>query len=170
MAENKDLVLMAEIVGVHGIKGWVKLNFMGDDPKLLTKLALTDAQGGPLPKVVKLNLHGNIHIAELENLSDRTAAEKLRGTKFYAARDALPKIRKKDTYYHADLIGLAAWHVDGHEMGKVIAVANFGAGDLLDIKPARGASFYIPFTNDAVPDVDIEAGRVTIDPPPGLLD
>lgn len=161
---------MADIVGVHGIKGQVKLRLAGDNPKILIKAPLFDAKGAPSLTVTKISLHGSIHVAEIEGVSDRSAAEKLRGHKLYMPRDTLPKIKKKNTYYHADLIGLTAHHAEGHEMGKVIAVANFGAGDLLDIKPPRGNSFYIPFNNECVPDVDLEGGTVTIDPPPGLLD
>lgn len=161
---------MAEIVGVHGIKGWVKLKIFGDNPKTLLKAELFDAKGAPFCKIAQINQHGTIYIAALEGLIDRTAAEKLHGTKIYMSRAALPKIKKKDTYYHNDLIGLRAIYPDGSDMGKVIAVANFGAGDLLDIKPPKGQSFYVPFTNDCVPDVDIDGGTVTIDPPPGLLD
>lgn len=164
-------LLMAEIAGVHGIKGQVKLKVFGDDPQVLPDYgALTDAEGKRSFTITGIALHGNIWIAALEGVKDRAAAEKLFGTKLYMTRDRLPKLKKKDTYYHADLIGLAAQYPDGKPMGRVLAVANFGAGDLLEIKPPKGNSFYIPFTNEAVPDVDIEKKTVTVDPPPGLLD
>lgn len=162
---------MAEIVGVHGIRGDVKLKVFGDDPEALPGYGpLSDAEGKRSFTLRALRLHGNIWLAGIEGVDDRTAAEKLRGTKLYITRDRLPEIRAKDTYYHADLIGLRAVHKDGHDMGKVIAVANFGGGDLLEIQPPKGQSFYLPFTNSAVPNVDLAAKTVTVDPPPGLLD
>jgi 16S rRNA processing protein RimM len=170
MSKNEQL-LMAEIAGVHGIKGQVKLKVFGDDAEALPDYgALTDAEGKRGFTITDIVLHGNIWIAALDGVRDRAAAEKLFGTKLYMTRDKLPKLKKKSTYYHADLIGMAAQYPDGKPMGKVITVANFGAGDLLEIKPPKGNSFYVPFTDSAVPDVDLAAKTVTVDPPPGLLD
>lgn len=167
---SDNLLLMAEVTGVHGIKGDVKLRLFGEDMKLLTKHAMLDDKGDTLCTIVKLRGGEGSAVATIEGLTDRTQAEKWRGKKFYLPRDILPKIKKKNTFYHVDLIGLEARHIDGHALGTVIGVANYGAGDLLDIKPAKGNSFFVPFRDEIVPDVDIDAGFVTIDPPPGLLD
>jgi len=162
---------MAEIVGVHGIKGIVKLKLFGDNPEALTDYApLCDSQNKKTFKIIKAEPHGNIYLAEIENVKDRTAAEKLRGTRLFLPRAHLPDISDDKTFYHADLIGLAAVGKDGAAMGKIISVANFGAGDLLEIKPLKGASYYLPFTDACVPHIDITARKVTIDVPPGLLD
>jgi len=162
---------MAEIVGVHGIKGVVKLKLFGDNPAALTDYApLCDAQNKRSYKITHLHAHGNTLLAELEGVSDRTAAEKLRGTKLYLPREHFPEIKDDKTFYHADLIGMAAVDTAGAPMGKVVTVANFGAGDLLEIKPLKGASYYLPFTDACVPKVDLPARKVTIAPPPGLLD
>jgi len=170
-APTSPLTCMAEIVGVHGVRGMVKLKVFGDNPEALAGYGpLSDAEQKKTFKLKDLALHGNTWLARVEGVDDRTAAEKLRGVKLYVAREKLPEIKKKDTYYHNDLIGLSAEWPDGKPMGKIITVANFGAGDLLEIKPLKGTSFYVPFTNAAVPHVDIAAGKVTIDPPPGLLD
>lgn len=169
--KSSDLLLMAEVAGAQGIRGAVKLKAFGDDPEALADYPpLSDEKGEKTYKVTHVVPHGSIWVAEIEGIEDRTAAEKLFGLKLYLSRAALPKIRKKDTYYHADLIGLRALLKDGTPLGTVIAVANFGAGDLLDIKPAKGNSFYLPFTNAAVPEVDIAAGTLTVDPPAGLLE
>jgi len=166
-----DLVLMAEVVGVHGIKGGVKLKIFSEDPEALPDYApFCDAAQKRTFDVLSVQAHGNTFLAELDGVTDRTAAEKLRGTKFYVPRDRFPDIKENDTFYHIDLIGLVARWPDGKPMGKVVNVANFGAGDLIEIRPLKGASFYVPFTNEAVPEVDIKGGTVTIDPPPGLLD
>ncbi|MEZ0259639.1 MAG: ribosome maturation factor RimM [Alphaproteobacteria bacterium] len=161
---------MAEIVGVHGIRGMVKLKVFSDNPDSLTGGAPLCDSDGKLYKLASLAPHGNIWLAQVEGLTDRTLAEKLRGTKLYRQRDSLPEIKKKDPYYHADLIGMAALLPDKTSLGTVIAIANFGAGDLLEIKPAKGQSFYVPFTNAVVPHVDVKAKTLTVDPPPGLLD
>ncbi|MDD9900920.1 MAG: ribosome maturation factor RimM [Alphaproteobacteria bacterium] len=165
------MICLAEIVGAQGVRGQVKVKLFGDNPESLVEYSpLCDAKGAFLYTVEKLIPHGNIWLAALAGVSDRSAAEKLRGTKLYVSRDVLPDVEEDGTYYHADLVGLATKHIDGTDMGRIIAVANFGAGDLLEIKPPKGNSFYIPFTNEAVPEVSITKGTVTINPPPGLLD
>ena len=79
--------------------------------------------------------------------------------------------RQTDEWYHADLIGLAALSQDGGTVGTVVAVQNFGAGDLLEVKPAQGgATVLVPFTRDTVPEVDVEGGRLTLNPPEGLFE
>lgn len=168
---QNNLVLMAEIVGVHGIKGGVKLKIFSEDPEALQDYApFCDAAQKRSFELLDVQPHGNTFLAYIDGVPDRTAAEKLRGTKLYVPRERLPDIEDDATFYHIDLIGLAARWPDGKPMGKVVNVANFGAGDLIEIRPLKGASFYIPFTGEAVPEVDIKGGFVTIDPPPGLLD
>ena len=167
--KTANLLLMAEIVGVHGIKGAVKLKVFTDDPDALLDADLLDANGKPALRIIDIAQHGNIYLADIDGVTDRNQSEKLRGTKFFTPRDTLPAIKQKDTYYHADLVGMTAKHVDGNTLGIIIAVTNFGAGDLLDIKPEKGNSFYVPFTNTVVPKVDLKKKELTIDPPEGLL-
>lgn len=162
---------MAEIIGVHGIKGAVKLMVFSEDPEALLDYApFCDAAQKRAFELLDVQQHGNTYLAYIDGVTDRTAAEKLRGTKLYVPRERLPDIEDDTTFYHIDLIGLAARWPDGKPMGKVVNVANFGAGDLIEIRPIKGASFYVPFTDEAVPDVNLKDGFVTIDPPPGLLD
>jgi 16S rRNA processing protein RimM len=162
---------MAEIVGVHGIKGMLKLKVFGDDPgKLPDYMPLCDASGKKKFNFLTFQPHQNIYLATLEGVADRTAAEKLRGTRLYVPREALPRIKDKDTYYHMDLIGLTARDAEGAIIGSIIQVANFGAGDLLEIKPLQGASYYVPFTKAVVPNVDMAAREATVIVPHGLLD
>ena len=168
MADN--LICMAEIVGAQGIKGLVKLKVFGDDPLKLTGYGPLSAPDGKTYTLNSVTPHGSIWIAEVKGVTDRTVAEKLRGTRLHMDRALLPKIKKENTFYHADLIGLAEKYPDGKPMGKVITVANFGAGDLLEIKPIKGSSFYVPFTNAIVPEVNMTEKTVTINPPLGLLD
>lgn len=162
---DDKLLLMAEIVGVHGIKGEVKLKLFGEDARLLVKTQLFDAAGLPLCTLLRAKGDSAYCVAGIDGVEDRSQAEKWRGKKLYLPRAALPKIKTKDTFYHVDLIGLEARHVDGRVLGTVIGVANYGAGDLLDIKPPKGNSFFVPFKDEYVPDVDIDGGYVAIDPP-----
>jgi len=165
-----NLILMAEIVGVHGVKGQLKLKVFSEAPEDLQDYApLCDAAGKEY-KFLTFSPHKNIYLATLENIKDCDQAEKLRGTKLYVPRDRLPNIKDKDTYYHVDLIGVAAKDAAGIVIGKIINVANFGGGDLLEIKPVKGASYYVPFTKTNVPQVDIAKKEATVIVPPGLLD
>lgn len=162
---------MAQIVGVHGVRGMVKLKLFGENPDALTAYGpLEDETGKHDFTLANLQPHGTIWLATIDGLSDRTAAEKLRGTKLFLQRDKLPEIKDEKTYYHADLIGMTAKDTEGQIIGKVIGVANFGAGDLLDVKPPKGNSFYVPFTDAIVPAVDLDKNELTIDAPPGLID
>ncbi|MBU6475208.1 MAG: 16S rRNA processing protein RimM [Alphaproteobacteria bacterium] len=175
-AASANLVCMAEIVGVHGVRGMLKLKIFSDAPEKLAGYApLCDAAGQPAFSFASLQPHGNIWLAALEGVGDRAAAEKLRGTKLYVPRDRLPQIADEHTYYHVDLIGLAVKDENGDTIGKIVAVANFGGGDLLDIKPqkdgkSKSASFYLPFTRANVPHVDLGKKEATVIIPPGLLD
>ncbi len=108
-------------------------------------------------------------IARLPGVEDRNRAEELRGLRLYLPRAALPP-PAEDEYYHADLIGLAAVLGDGTPLGQVRAVHDFGAGDTLEIARPGAPPAMVPFTRAVVPIVDLEAGRLVVEPPPGLID
>ena len=109
-------------------------------------------------------------IARIKGVTTREAAEALNHTKLYIARALLPE-RDEEEWYHADLIGLAAIDRQSEPIGTVVAVQNFGAGDLIEIKPkAGGPTVLVPFTRETVPEVDVEGGRLTLVPPEGLFD
>jgi 16S rRNA processing protein RimM len=104
-------------------------------------------------------------VARLRGVDDRDTAERLTNIKLYVPRERLPP-PADDEFYYADLIGLAAVSPDGTAIGTIIAVQNFGAGDLIEIQPAGGGmAMFLPFTKAAVPTVDLAAGRVTVVPP-----
>jgi 16S rRNA processing protein RimM len=103
-------------------------------------------------------------VATLKGVTTRNEAERLNGLELYVAREKLPAT-EDDEYYHADLIGLAAVATGGEPLGKVIAIHNFGAGDIIEIAPPGGATMLLPFTNAVVPTVDIAGGRVLIELP-----
>jgi 16S rRNA processing protein RimM len=103
-------------------------------------------------------------VATLKGIATREDAERLNGIELYIARDQLPAT-DDDEYYHADLIGLAAVTPANEPLGRVIAIHNFGAGDIIEIAPLQGATLLLPFTNAVVPTVDLEGGRVVIELP-----
>jgi 16S rRNA processing protein RimM len=103
-------------------------------------------------------------VATLKGIATREDAERLNGIELYVARDKLPET-DEDEYYHADLIGLAAVNAANDPLGRVVAIHNFGAGDIIEIAPAKGPTMLLPFTNAVVPTVDLTGGRVVIELP-----
>jgi 16S rRNA processing protein RimM len=172
---GEERVCLGEVVGVHGVKGLVRVRPFTEEPEAFAAYgALQDERGRRLTLEAVGRAKGVV-LARIEGVADRTQAEALKGTRLYIARAALPAIEEAETYYHADLIGLMAENADGQALGRVTAVHDFGAGDLLEIasEPAagrqgrtgrggRGDSLLVPFTREAVPELDLEAGRVVV--------
>lgn len=163
---NRVRVLLAEIVGVHGIRGEVALRtYTGDPTDVASYGALANEAGDTLFKLENVKAVGKKIVARVSGIRDRNMAEGLRGTKLYVERAKLPQA-SEDEFYHVDLVGLAAVTREGEEIGRVVAVENFGAGDLLEIAPrAGGPTRYIAFTKANVPDVDIATGRIVVSMP-----
>jgi len=110
-------------------------------------------------------------VGRLAGIDDRNAADALRNVKLYIPRERLPQPPDEETFYHADLIGLAVEGADGSLLGTVVTLHNFGAGDLLEIaRPSAGATVLLPFTKAVVPVIDLERGRLVVNPPEGALD
>lgn len=164
--DTGKMICVAEITGAHGVRGLVKLRCFGENPGILTECGpLFDRNGETRYTIVKASPHKNHFITELEGVRDRTEAEQLRGTKLYVERDKFPETANADEFYYADLEGLDAEFDDGAAAGMVIAVYNFGAGDLLEIRLAgKRKSVMIPFTKEIVTDVDIAGGKIVIAP------
>jgi 16S rRNA processing protein RimM len=163
--DKKDRVLLGEITGVHGIRGDLLVRSYTETPEAVAGYGpLTDASGAQrfLLKVVRSTDKGIV--ARVEGITDRTAAEKLRGTKLFVERARLPETEAAE-FYHADLIGLKAVSEDGAHLGEIVSVQNFGAGDLLELKPVSGATEFIPFEGQWVPRVDLGAGLIVINRP-----
>jgi 16S rRNA processing protein RimM len=100
-------------------------------------------------------------VARLHGIDDRDAAERLTNIKLFVPRERLPA-PENDEFYHADLVGLRVEDRNGGDIGAVIAVHNFGAGDLLEVQPPEGGAMLLPFTETVVPEVDIKGGRVVV--------
>ena len=164
MARDSSVTLAA-VTGAHGVTGEVRLKLFGEG--IASLKAHKSFNGGTLTlKALRDDNKGGA-IARLAEVADRTAAEKLRGTLLTVARDALPPLGEGE-YYHADLIGLAAVSDTGEPLGTVVAVDNFGAGDVIEIeRPGvdgkRGKRFMVPMRVEAVPRWDGETLTVSAD-------
>ncbi|MDB5364589.1 MAG: rimM [Rhodospirillales bacterium] len=151
--------------GAHGVRGLVKLKSFTAEPDAIVRYRpLTDEAGGREFQVTLVSTAKDHFVVKVEGVGTREAAEALASTRVYAPRASLPAA-DEDEFYHADLIGLAAETVDGKPLGKVAALHDFGAGNVLEITIEGGKSMLIPFTRAAVPQVDPAAGRVVVDPP-----
>jgi 16S rRNA processing protein RimM len=161
-----DRICVAQIGAAHGVRGEVRLwSFTGDPMAVATYGPLESEDGRQRFEIEALRPAKDHFVARLAGVSDRTAAEKLTNVKLYVSRDKLPPVEDDETFYHADLIGLAAVTPDGASLGTVTAVHNFGAGDLIEIKPESGDTLLIAFTTTAVPEIDMKARRMVVVPP-----
>lgn len=156
-------VLLGRITGAHGIKGEVMVHAFTENPENIAGYGPLSDKGGTRTfelSVVRVTEKGVV--ARVAGVADRTQAEALKGSELWIDRDRLPEAEEGE-FYHADLIGLAVVSPDGARIGTVVAVQNYGAGDLLEIRP-EGArrSELVAFTRDFVPVVDLDAGRVVI--------
>src|SRR5215470_1639086 len=161
-------VLVAQIGAAHGLRGEVRLWSFTEDPMAVKDFALKSEDGRTFT-IETLRPAKNFFVARLAGVADRTAAEALCNCRLYVARERLPQPEANE-FYHADLIGLAAVATDGSALGTVLAIHNFGAGDLIEIKPERGATVLVPFTDAVVPAIDLVAGRLIVNPPDGAFD
>jgi 16S rRNA processing protein RimM len=158
-------VCVARIGAAHGVRGAVKLWTFTEDPFSVTRYGpLATKDGARAFEVAHARAAKDHLVATFKGVTNRNEAERLNGIELYVARDKLPAT-DDDEYYHGDLIGLAAETTGGEPLGKVIAIHNFGAGDIIEIAPKSGATLLLPFTNAVVPTVDIAGGRVLIELP-----
>ncbi|HXA71508.1 MAG TPA: ribosome maturation factor RimM [Stellaceae bacterium] len=161
---------MGLVLGVHGIKGAVRILSYAAEPEDIASYGpLEDESGGRKFSLTVVGKARGAVLAEVEGIGDRDAATALKGTKLYVRRSALPTPAEGEFYWD-DLVGLRAELKDGTALGEVTAVHDYGGGPSLEVKREAGASVMVPFTNRVVPVVDLEAGRLVIDPPEGLLD
>ena len=170
MAEPQKSVVIAEIGAPHGVRGEVRVKAHTADPLAIAGYGPLHDSRGTIFRIKSLrHLKDDMLVVSFEGLTDRTTAEKLNRTKLHVDRSALPP-PDEDEFYHADLIGLAVETTAGEAIGTVVAVVNFGADDLLDVKRPGRASVYVPFTRAIVPTLDFASGKAVIEPPEGLLD
>jgi len=164
-------VIVGAIAGAFGVKGEVRLkSFCADPAAIADYTPLYSKDGRRFATVVLTGAASNALTARIDGVTTKEEADALKGTELYAERDQLPSL-PDDEFYHADLIGLSVYDAGGQLLGKVKAVLNHGASDLLEIHiPGAKSTVLLPFTNAAVPTVNLAAGRIVADPPAGLFD
>lgn len=154
---------MGRIGRAHGVSGQVRIKAFTADPLSIADYGPLTDHAGRAYTLIDVRPGKEVIIARIEGVTDRAAAEALNGRELYAERSQLPPDDDPDTFYHADLVGLEARDETGAVIGRIDGVYDFGAGDILDIAPkAGGKSVMVPFTRDAIPQVDVGAGFVTI--------
>ena len=162
-------VCLGAIAGAHGVRGLVRVKSFTEAPEDIAAYGpLSDEAGGRRFTLTVTGRAKGVLLARIEGVTGRDQAAALKGTRLYAPRSALPDLAE-ETYYHADLIGLAAEDTEGRPLGRVAMVQNYGAGDLLEIEGGpQDRPLLVPFTRAAVPVVDLVGGRLVVDPPDEL--
>ena len=161
----QDRVLLGVVAAPHGVRGLVRIKSYTEDPMAVGIYGpLSDESGRKEYRVEALSAARGAVLARIEGVADRSAAEALRGLRLYVERRRLPETGERE-WYEADLIGLSAVGRDGRDWGKVIAFHDFGAGSVMELS----GGVMLPFTDEAVPEIDVTGGKVVIEPPAGLL-
>lgn len=164
----QDLILVGVFGAPHGVKGELRLKSFTADPLAIAGYGpLTDASGQRTWRIAQARLvKDDMLVVRVEDVADREAAARLTNQRLHVPRERLPAIAEVDEFYHADLIGMPVETPAGAPLGRVAAVLDFGAGDILEITPPDGGRpLMVPFTKAAVPVVDLKAGRLVADPP-----
>ena len=155
-------VQMAVIGAAHGIKGELRVKTFTADPLALGDYGPLFAKDGRAFEIESIRPAGDVVVVRFKGIRDRTVAEGLTGTELFVDRSVLPA-EEQDEFYHADLVGLAVRDETGAGAGKVTAVQNFGGGDILEITFHGRKGLLIPFSQAAVPQVDVAGGFITVD-------
>ena len=152
-------IALAAIAGAHGVKGEIRLKLFSESAESLSRHDKLFV-GGVERRLLSIRDSGKTAVARFESIADRSAAEVLRGTLVEVERTALPPLEEGE-YYHVDLIGLPANDKDGRQVGTVVAVENYGAGDLLEVRTVDGKSSLIPFKPGIA---ELDGERIVLDP------
>ena len=165
-----ERICVARIGAAHGIKGEVRLWSFTADPAAVADYGPLESEDGTQRFEIEAMRPAKDHlVARLSGVGDRDAAERLVNTRLYVARERLPAPEPEE-FYHADLIGLRAESRDGAALATIVGIHDFGAGDLLELRPVgANRTVLMPFTDTTVPVVDIAGGRIVIDPPQDLF-
>jgi len=154
------LIQVGRVAGAFGVKGEVRITAFTAEPLALVDYkTLLGEDGAPVLTVLSGRVAKGGVVVRAAEITDRNQAEAARGLKLYIPRAALPE-PDEDEYYVTDLIGLDVVSLEGELIGKVRSVRDFGAGDLLEVAPLHGESWWLPFTREAVPEVQMDAGRI----------
>ena len=159
-ADKQRLILVGRVAGAFGVKGEVRITSYTDDPAALVRYRELLREDGTCGLTLTAGRpHKGALVGRAKEIATREDAEALRGLQLYLPRDSLPAT-DEDEFYLADLIGLRVVDPHGGEIGRIKSVQNFGAGDLLEIAPPTGPTWWLPFTKEAVPEVRLADGVV----------
>ena len=154
------LLQVARVAGAFGVRGEIRITTFTEDPLALAAYrVLTREDGSAGLTITTARAVKGAVIARAQGIDTRDQAEALRGLKLFIAREALPA-PDEDEFYHADLLGLILETPEGELMGKVKTIQDFGAGDLIEVQPPMGASWWLPFTRETVPEVRLSEGKL----------
>jgi 16S rRNA processing protein RimM len=170
--ESAKRVCLGRAVGARGLKGEVRIKTFTEEPLAIGNYGpLQDEAGKRSFEISTVKAAKDGVVARMKGISSREEADALKGVEFYVDRARLPEQGDDSTFYYDELIGLVAIDDNGSALGQVVAVQNFGAGDLLEVRPATGgATVLVPFTKEIVPDIDREAGWLLMLPPEGIFE
>jgi 16S rRNA processing protein RimM len=161
-------ICLGQIGAAHGIRGEVRLHSFTGEPEAIAGYGPLETEDGRVFEIEALRPAKDHFVARLSGVHDRNTAERLVNTKLYVPRGRLPEPVEADEFYHADLIGLAAVDRAGERIGSVVAIHNFGAGDLIEVRPDSGGKTELLRFDDAhVPEIDMAGGKIVIVPPDG---
>ncbi|MDR3528834.1 MAG: ribosome maturation factor RimM [Rhizomicrobium sp.] len=166
-------VLLAVVLGAHGLKGEVRVKTFTATPEQLSAYGPLHGKDGRAFTVKLLRpgvgaAKAHEAVVGFAEITDRNAAEAMKGTELFVARTALPEA-ETDEFYHADLIGLDADDGEGRRIGKVLSVQNYGAGDVLVLVTETGDEIWLAFTRENVPEIDVKGGRIIVAVPDEIV-
>ena len=163
-------VCLGQIGAAHGVRGEVRLRSFTSDPQAITRYGPLETEDGRILEIETLRPAKDRFVAKLSGIDDRNAASTLANIKLYVPRARLPQTNEPDEFYHADLIGLSVVDPAGERLGTVVAIHNFGAGDLIEMRPDAGNQTHLlPFDAATVPAVDVAAGKIVVNMPEGTF-
>jgi len=163
-------ICLGQIGAAHGVRGEVRLYSFTADPEAIARYGPLETDDGRVFAIEALRAAKDHLVVRLAGIRDRDAAEQLANTRLYVRRERLPQPEEADEFYHADLIGLAVLDRAGARLGSVVAIHNFGAGDLIEVRPHAGRNTeLVPFDETYVPLVDVASGKIVVDPPAGMF-
>ena len=165
-------ICIGQIKGPHGIRGLVKVKCHADDPALLDEYGplYIGTDGDETLTLTRKNPMKDIWLVTIDGVPDRTAAEKLPKYELFIDRDKMPDIDDPDAFYFEDLMNMTCFDETDTKIGHVCGVFNFGAGDILEIKPDNGRAFMIPFNDETIVSVDMDGDKITLNIPDGFIE
>ncbi len=152
--QSPKTICVGKIASPHGVRGLVKISPYCEDHSLIEQVQ---------SHKIKIKSRSGKHLlAEIEGINSREEVQAIQGAELFISRDKLPELEDDNTYYFEDLIGMNAIDENGQDIGKVVAVENYGAGDLLAIQPPANQSFLVPYNDDYVGDVDLTRKKLAV--------